>query len=287
MSKKTTAYKGPQLRRLWIALTLIVIGSFAVLLYYGAEIYRKAPPIPERVVTTDGTVLFTGEDIRDRARMSGSRSAARSSARSGATAPTSRRTGPPTGCTARRCRCSTDGPERARRRTSRRCADETAGRAASAAAGGASHQHLRPASGELRGVGGPRRGDRGRVRSLHGPVRRRSRDSADLREAYAMPTDTGRRCRTRGRPDRLLLLDLLGLRDRAARRESPTPTTGRPTPWSATGRAGVIIVVGCELRAAPRRDRRPRLVLRRGATPGRGGRPDRAARERPAGRAPS
>jgi len=64
VSKKTTAYKGPQLRRLWIALTIIVIGSFAALLYYGAVIYQEAPPIPERVVSTDGTVLFTGDDIR-------------------------------------------------------------------------------------------------------------------------------------------------------------------------------------------------------------------------------
>jgi nitric oxide reductase subunit B len=39
--------------------------SFAVLGYYGVEIYRQAPPIPEKVVTEDGTVLFTGQDIKD------------------------------------------------------------------------------------------------------------------------------------------------------------------------------------------------------------------------------
>ena len=33
--------------------------------YFGAEIYRQAPPVPKRVVTTDGTVLFTGQDIKD------------------------------------------------------------------------------------------------------------------------------------------------------------------------------------------------------------------------------
>ena len=33
--------------------------------YYGGEVYRQAPPIPERVVTTDGRVLFTGQDIKD------------------------------------------------------------------------------------------------------------------------------------------------------------------------------------------------------------------------------
>jgi len=52
-------------RRLWIALAIVIIASFAVLGYFGAEIYRQAPPIPERVITADGTVLFTGQDIRD------------------------------------------------------------------------------------------------------------------------------------------------------------------------------------------------------------------------------
>nr|WP_284721878.1 nitric-oxide reductase large subunit [Polyangium sorediatum] len=40
--------------------------SFAVLGYFGFEIYRKAPPIPDRVVVAaDGRTLFTGQDIRD------------------------------------------------------------------------------------------------------------------------------------------------------------------------------------------------------------------------------
>ncbi len=39
--------------------------SFLVLGYYGTEIYRKAPPVPKQVVTTAGTVLFTGQDIKD------------------------------------------------------------------------------------------------------------------------------------------------------------------------------------------------------------------------------
>jgi nitric oxide reductase subunit B len=39
--------------------------SFAVLGYYGIEIYRQAPPIPDKVVTTGGQVLFTGQDIKD------------------------------------------------------------------------------------------------------------------------------------------------------------------------------------------------------------------------------
>ena len=30
------------LRRLWIALAVVVIGSFATLLYYGGEVYQEA-----------------------------------------------------------------------------------------------------------------------------------------------------------------------------------------------------------------------------------------------------
>ena len=51
--------------RLWLAFGLMLVGSFAVLGYYGKEIYQQAPPIPDRVVTADGHVLFTGQDISD------------------------------------------------------------------------------------------------------------------------------------------------------------------------------------------------------------------------------
>ena len=52
-------------RRLWIAFALVIVGSFTVLGFFGREIYREAPPVPERVVTTDGRVLFTGDEIHD------------------------------------------------------------------------------------------------------------------------------------------------------------------------------------------------------------------------------
>ena len=52
-------------RKLWLTFAAIIVGSFAVLGWFGREIYRQAPPVPARVVTTDGTVLFTGDDIRD------------------------------------------------------------------------------------------------------------------------------------------------------------------------------------------------------------------------------
>ena len=52
-------------RKLWIALALVVGASFAVLLYYGNQIYQTKPPTPEQVVDKSGKVLFTGQDILD------------------------------------------------------------------------------------------------------------------------------------------------------------------------------------------------------------------------------
>lgn len=52
-------------RSLWIAFILITTASFAVLGYYGYEIYQKAPPLPEKVITTGGTIIFEGQDIKD------------------------------------------------------------------------------------------------------------------------------------------------------------------------------------------------------------------------------
>jgi nitric oxide reductase subunit B len=52
-------------KKLWISFMLVMTISFAVLIYYGREIYRQAPPIPDKVMTSNGTVLFTGQDIKD------------------------------------------------------------------------------------------------------------------------------------------------------------------------------------------------------------------------------
>jgi nitric oxide reductase subunit B len=54
-----------QYRKLWIAFGLVMVVSFAVLGIFGKEIYRQAPPIPGKVISTDGTLLFTGQDIKD------------------------------------------------------------------------------------------------------------------------------------------------------------------------------------------------------------------------------
>src|SRR5687768_16816121 len=50
-------------RKLWIGLGTLLAVSFAILLFMGGEIHRQAPPVPERVVAADGTLLFERADI--------------------------------------------------------------------------------------------------------------------------------------------------------------------------------------------------------------------------------
>jgi nitric oxide reductase subunit B len=52
-------------KKLWISFTLVMVISFAIMLYYGREIYREAPPVPSKVITPDGVSLFSGQDIKD------------------------------------------------------------------------------------------------------------------------------------------------------------------------------------------------------------------------------
>ncbi|HEU4992201.1 MAG TPA: nitric-oxide reductase large subunit [Luteimonas sp.] len=52
-------------RKLWIVLATLLAVSFGVLLWAGSEIFRAAPPIPEQVVSDDGTVVFTRADIEE------------------------------------------------------------------------------------------------------------------------------------------------------------------------------------------------------------------------------
>jgi nitric oxide reductase subunit B len=52
------------MRKYWLAFASVVIASFAVLCWTGVRIYQSAPPIPERVVTTDGReIIGPGEII--------------------------------------------------------------------------------------------------------------------------------------------------------------------------------------------------------------------------------
>jgi nitric oxide reductase subunit B len=52
-------------KRLWFGFIAVILISFSVLLFFGRQIYREKPPLPKEVRTTDGTVLFTGQDIKD------------------------------------------------------------------------------------------------------------------------------------------------------------------------------------------------------------------------------
>ena len=51
-------------RTLWISLATLLVASFAVLLVMGGEIYRKAPPLPDRVVAEDGSLIYDGAEIQ-------------------------------------------------------------------------------------------------------------------------------------------------------------------------------------------------------------------------------
>jgi len=50
-------------RNLWIAFTAVIVLSFAVLGWTGVRIYQEAPPVPARVLTTDGQDVIGPDDI--------------------------------------------------------------------------------------------------------------------------------------------------------------------------------------------------------------------------------
>ncbi len=51
------------IRRLWLIFVVAMITMFSILLYFGGQIYQKAPPIPAVVQSADGELLFTGVEI--------------------------------------------------------------------------------------------------------------------------------------------------------------------------------------------------------------------------------
>src|SRR5215471_15890649 len=51
-------------KRLWIALIVVIAASFSVLGVVGYRGIQNAPPIPARVVTEDGQVLFDRATIQ-------------------------------------------------------------------------------------------------------------------------------------------------------------------------------------------------------------------------------
>ena len=52
-------------RRLWFTLIGVLAATFALLGYFGTEVYRSAPPIPERFASASGETVFTHDSILD------------------------------------------------------------------------------------------------------------------------------------------------------------------------------------------------------------------------------
>lgn len=53
------------MKKLWLYFIFVIVVSFLILGYYGVEIYREAPPIPEKVVDEQGNLIFSKEDIQE------------------------------------------------------------------------------------------------------------------------------------------------------------------------------------------------------------------------------
>ena len=60
MPDNKTTYK-----KLWWLLIAVLAVTFTLLGYLGREVYRQAPPIPNRIVTADGTLISTQDKILD------------------------------------------------------------------------------------------------------------------------------------------------------------------------------------------------------------------------------
>lgn len=53
------------MKKYWIGFSLVIVISFAVLSSIGVKIYQQEPPIPERIITESGKLVFTKADIQD------------------------------------------------------------------------------------------------------------------------------------------------------------------------------------------------------------------------------
>ena len=52
-----------QYKKFWYLLVAVLIGAFSILGYYGFEVYREAPPIPQQYVSESGEKVITHDDI--------------------------------------------------------------------------------------------------------------------------------------------------------------------------------------------------------------------------------
>ena len=46
-------------KNLWFSFIAVLVICFSILGFYGHEIYREKPPIPEKIISEDGSVIFT------------------------------------------------------------------------------------------------------------------------------------------------------------------------------------------------------------------------------------
>lgn len=53
------------MKKYWLVLMAVLIGTFTILGFFGSEVYRKAPPIFSKLRTQEGTVVLSKEDILD------------------------------------------------------------------------------------------------------------------------------------------------------------------------------------------------------------------------------
>src|ERR1035437_4816581 len=51
------------MKKLWISFAVVFVASFSVLGWIGTRIYQAMPPIPDQVLSTDGTVVVGDGDI--------------------------------------------------------------------------------------------------------------------------------------------------------------------------------------------------------------------------------
>src|SRR5271157_4669026 len=51
------------MKKLWLAFAVVLVFSFSVLGWVGTRIYQQAPPLPEKVFTTDGKEVIQSGDI--------------------------------------------------------------------------------------------------------------------------------------------------------------------------------------------------------------------------------
>lgn len=51
-------------KKLWLFLALLLFVSFGVLIWSGNQIYQKAPPMPDKVVSTQGELIYSRDEIQ-------------------------------------------------------------------------------------------------------------------------------------------------------------------------------------------------------------------------------